>query len=81
VAALFFGSVSGVVGISIFSLGVAFNYLVTLFYKRPIRQGLFGKPIFKVPLENHFGWLGAVLVLAGSLVGLISVGLEFRVGK
>lgn len=75
VAALFFGSVSGVVGISIFSLGVAFNYLVTLFYKRPIRQGLFGKPIFKVPLENHFGWLGAVLVLAGSLVGLISVGL------
>jgi len=75
VAALFLGSVAGVVGVSVFSLGVAFNYLVTLFYKRPIRQGLFGKPIFKFPLEKHFGWLGVVLVLIGSLVGLIGIGL------
>lgn len=75
VAALFLGSVAGVVGVSIFSLGVAFNYLVTLFYKRPIRQGLFGKPIFKVPLEKHFGWMGVVLILIGLVVGLTGIGL------
>ena len=75
VAALFLGSVSGVVGVSVFSLGVAFNYLVTLFYKRPIRQGLFGKPIFQIPLEKHFGWMGAILVLAGLVIGLVTIGL------
>ena len=75
VAALFLGSVSGVVGVSVFSLGVAFNYLVSLFYKRPIRQGLFGKPIFKVPLEKHFGWLGAIFVVVGLLIGLTAIGL------
>ena len=75
VAALFLGSVSGVVGVSIFALGVAFNYLVTLFYKRPIRQGLFGKPIFRAPLEKQFGWMGFVLMVIGLVVGLVSIGL------
>ena len=47
VAALFWAVVSAVSGISIFALGATFNYLVSLFYQRPINQGLFGKPIFK----------------------------------
>ena len=34
-------------GVSIFCLGASFNYLVALFYQRPIRQGLFGKPLFR----------------------------------
>ncbi len=65
VAALFWAMVSGVTGISIFALGATFNYLVSLFYKRPIRQGLFGKPFFKSPLESHFGWLGLGTIIAG----------------
>jgi glycosyltransferase involved in cell wall biosynthesis len=73
VAALFSAMVLSVTGISVFALGATFNYLVTLFYKRPIRQGLFGKPIFSTPLEQHFGWLGLVGLGAGALMGLISV--------
>ncbi len=44
--------VAAVTGVSLFSLGAMFNYLVSLFQKRPIRQGLFGKPIFKRPLDR-----------------------------
>ena len=73
VAALFTAMVLSVTGISIFALGATFNYLVTLFYKRPIRQGLFGKPIFTTPLEQHFGWLGLLGLLGGSLLALTSM--------
>lgn len=75
VAALFAALVAGVTGISIFSLGVTFNYLVSLFYKRPVRQGLFGRPIFKTPLDYHFGWIGLVCGLVGLGLGGLSVGL------
>jgi glycosyltransferase involved in cell wall biosynthesis len=74
VTGLFTAMVSAVAGINIFSLGVTFNYLVSLFYKKPIRQGLFGKPFFKTPLDQHFGWMGLVsifvsmIILVGSLV-------------
>jgi glycosyltransferase involved in cell wall biosynthesis len=73
VAALFSAMVISVTGISIFALGATFNYLVSLFYQRPIRQGLFGKPIFTTPLEQHFGWLGLLGLVGGFLMGLISL--------
>ncbi len=73
VAALFLGMVSAVGGISLFSLGATFNYLVSLFYKRPIRQGLFGKPFFAFPLEKNFGWIGAISLLAGIIMGIASL--------
>jgi hypothetical protein len=69
VVAVFAALVAGVTGISIFSLGVTFNYLVSLFYKQPVRQGLFGKPIFKTPLDQHFGWMGLVIFLVGLVLG------------
>lgn len=75
VAGLFGAMVSAVVGVSVFSLGVAFNYLVSLFYKQPVRQGLFGKPWFKTPLDRHFGWLGLLLTLAGLIIGGVSLAL------
>lgn len=73
VAALFWGLVSGVVGISFYALGATFNYLVSLFYHRPIRQGLFGKPVFKTPLDRQFGWMGLLALLAGVIVGASSL--------
>lgn len=73
VAALFLGMVSAVGGISLFSLGATFNYLVSLFYRRPIRQGLFGKPFFTFPLEKNFGWIGAISLLAGVIMGIVSL--------
>jgi len=76
VAAVFGGLVSGVVGISLFTLGATFNYLVSLFHKRPIRQGLFGRPLMDPPLETHFGWLG--LLLTG--VGVMLAGASLLLG-
>ncbi len=78
VFALFTALVLGVTGISVFALGATFNYLVSLFYKEPIRQGLFGKPVFKKPLELQFGWLGAVAFLAGLAVAIVSLILSLN---
>lgn len=69
VASLFVGAVSGFIGTSLFALGTTFNYLVSLFYKEPIRQGLFGRPLFKTPLDRHFWWMGGVATLAGIVAG------------
>jgi hypothetical protein len=72
VAAVFWALVSTVAGVSLFALGATFNYLVSLFYRRPIRQGLFGKPLFRTPVEQHFGWLGLVFLVAGLGLGVVS---------
>jgi hypothetical protein len=73
VVAIFWALVSGVTGISLFALGATFNYLVSLFYERPIRQGLFGRPIFKTPLERRFGWIGALALLGGLILAGVSM--------
>jgi hypothetical protein len=72
-AAVFVALVAGVAGVNLFALGASFNYLVSLFYRRPIRQGLFKQPMFQAPIERFFlpaglvgGGLG-VIVAAGSL--------------
>jgi glycosyltransferase involved in cell wall biosynthesis len=76
VAAVFWALISAVSGITLFALGMTFNYLVSLFYQRPIRQGLFGKPLFRTPLETQFGWMGIVGVAVGLLIGLVSLVLS-----
>ena len=76
VGVLFAALVAGVVGVSVFALGVTFNYLVTLFYKQPVRQGLFGKPLFKTPLDQHFGWVGLLSTVAGVVLGAVSFSLS-----
>ncbi len=69
--ALFSGLVLAVAGVSILTLGVSFNYFVALFHKTPVKQGLFGKPIFP-GLEQHFGWIGVVTFVVGIVVALVS---------
>ena len=76
VYAFFIATVLGVVAISLFSLGATFNYLVALFHKRPVRQGLFGKPIFDPPLDHQFGWIGVLSTTAGVLLSLGAFGLS-----
>lgn len=78
VATLFAALVLAVGGISMFSLGATFNYLVTLFHKRPVRQGLFGRPLFNRPLEYQFGWMGALLFVLGLAVAVASLVLGMR---
>ncbi|MCB0164431.1 MAG: glycosyltransferase family 2 protein [Anaerolineae bacterium] len=63
----FAGLVLASAGASIFSIGALFNYVVSIFHKRPIRQGVFGTPIFKEPLESRFGWLGIGTIISGTL--------------
>jgi hypothetical protein len=74
---LFLSQVLVVGGVSLFSLGATFNYLVSLFHPGAVRTGLLGRPIFDPPLERHFGWLGALAMLTGILVGCISLGFGF----
>jgi hypothetical protein len=71
---IFLGMVTGVVGISLLSLGISFNYFVALFHRQPVRQGVFGRPIFRIKLEHHFGWIGAVTFGVGALIGLGALG-------
>ena len=73
VTAVFAAVVLGLVGADLFALGATFNYLVSLFHRRPVRQGLFGRPLFKTPVERHFWWLGLLGILAGLILGVISL--------
>lgn len=76
---VFAALVMAVAGTSLLTLGETFNRLVALFHRRPVRQGLWGRPILPAGLERHFGWmgLGAILVgvvLAGVCTTLTSYG-------
>jgi glycosyltransferase involved in cell wall biosynthesis len=75
--ALFGAQVLAVAGVSIFALGATFNYLVALFHRQPVRQGLFGRAIFDPPLDRQFGWLGLLILLGGLTLGGISLVLGF----
>jgi glycosyltransferase involved in cell wall biosynthesis len=80
VSALYTAMVAGITGITIFALGSTFNYLVSLFYKQPIRQGLFGRPIFNPSLDHYFSWIGLGALVAGLLLGGISTILAVNGG-
>lgn len=67
-AYLFAALVLASAGVNVFAVGTAFNYIVSLFHKRRIRQGLLGRPIFRAPLESHFGWLGLSSMVGGVLI-------------
>ena len=56
--------VSGVAGVSILNLGITFNYLVGLFHREPVEQGLFGRPLLP-GLDRHFGLLGLTALALG----------------
>jgi hypothetical protein len=74
---VFVAQILVVIGVSVFSLGATFNYLVSLFHREQVRQGLFGRPIFDPPLEQRFGWMGLLAVIAGLVTGAISLGFGF----
>jgi glycosyltransferase involved in cell wall biosynthesis len=77
VGGVYLGALSAFAGLTLFSLGATFNYLVSLFHECPIRQGLFGnKPLFARPLERHFGWLGGLALAAGLALGIASLALS-----
>ena len=75
--ALFSMLVLAVAGVSLLNLGATFNYLVALSHRRPVKQGLFGKPIFDPPLDRHFWWMGLLGLVVGVGLGLLSLLLAF----
>ncbi len=81
VAAVFLALVSIVGGISLLALGITFNYLVTIFHKRPVRQGMLGKPVFKTPLNHHFGWMGTAALVVGLIIGIASLAIGIGDGE
>jgi len=74
ISAAFAMLVLAVGGVSLVNLGITFNYLVSLFHRRPVRQGLFGRPVLP-GLDRAFGWLGLVAMGAGLAVALVAVRL------
>ncbi|MBE2223926.1 MAG: glycosyltransferase family 2 protein [Anaerolineae bacterium] len=78
VMAVYTAMVSAVVGVSLFALGTTFNYLVSIFHKQPMRQGMFGKPVFKRPLNYHFWWMGLLSLGAGTTIALASLYLSLN---
>jgi hypothetical protein len=74
---VFVALVLAVAGVSIFSLGATFNYLVSLFRGEPVRQGLFGRALFREPLDRHFGWLGLSAGAGGLGLALTTMALSF----
>lgn len=71
--ALFSALVLSIGGVMLIALGFSFNYFVALFHKTPVRQGLWGKPLFNIRWEQHFGWVGLVVFLLGIAVALGSL--------
>jgi glycosyl transferase family 2 len=76
--AVFAAVVSGAAGTSVFALGASFNYLVSLSHKRPIRQGLFKQPLFRVPIEQIFLPSGIAATVGGLVASLATLTLSFR---
>jgi len=71
---LLFVAMTGVIAaVNLFSIGTAFNYVVGLFHRRPIRQGLLGRPIFNKPLEMRFGRIGLGLLIVGAVLFIASL--------
>jgi glycosyltransferase involved in cell wall biosynthesis len=70
---VFAALVLSVSGISIYFLGVTSNFLVSLFHRQPMRQGLFANSVFEKLLEPHFGWMGGFSIGLGLLLGVVSM--------
>jgi glycosyltransferase involved in cell wall biosynthesis len=73
VFAVFISLIFAVVGASVFSLGISFNYLVALSYQKPIRQKNLTEKIIGSSPERSFGWIGLGLGLIGAVLGSISL--------
>jgi hypothetical protein len=76
VFSLFSALVLTVAGVSIFTLGLTFNYLVSLFHGQPVEGDRPGLMLFGPPLDRHFGWLGVLAGGSGLALGAVSLALS-----
>jgi glycosyltransferase involved in cell wall biosynthesis len=77
VLSVFLALLMGVAGTSIYSLGVTFNFLVALFHRRPVRQGLVGGRVFRRSLESYFGGIGILALCLGAGLAVAAIVLGY----
>ncbi|MCX7791995.1 MAG: glycosyltransferase [Chloroflexaceae bacterium] len=70
---LFGALVLAVAGVTLYTTGTTFSYVVALFHRRPIRQGLFGRRGNGRRIEKHYWWLGILAILGGFATYLAAV--------
>jgi glycosyltransferase involved in cell wall biosynthesis len=70
---LFGAMVLAVAGVMLYTTGTTFSYVVALFHRNPIRQGLFGRRGNGRKIEKHYWWLGILVVLLGVAVYVAAV--------
>jgi hypothetical protein len=73
VFAVYSSLILSVGGVSLFSLGMAFNHLVALFHRRPIKQHNLMATVLGASPERHFPWFGMALAALGGVLGLASL--------
>lgn len=74
---LFAALVLAVGGVTLYTTGTSFSYIVALFHKRPIRQGMFGPRGNGRRIEKHYWWLGILAVLIGVIVYILAVSFHW----
>jgi glycosyltransferase involved in cell wall biosynthesis len=72
---LFGALVLAVGGVTLYTTGTSFSYIVALFHKRAIRQGMFGPRGNGRKIEKHYWWLGILAVIAG--IGVYAAAVAF----
>jgi hypothetical protein len=73
---LFGALVLAVAGVTLYTTGTSFSYIVMLFHKRPIRQGLFGRRGNGRKIERHYWWLGLLAIALGVVTYLAAVAFD-----
>lgn len=73
---LFGALVLAVAGVTLYTTGTSFSYIVALFHKRPIRQGMFGPRGNGRKIEKHYWWLGILAVLLGIAIYAAAVAFD-----
>jgi glycosyltransferase involved in cell wall biosynthesis len=78
ITGIFIAAISGAVGASLYTLGVTFNRLVSIFNPKPAaKQGMFGGLIFRESPDRYFGWAGLGSLLIGIVMAMIVLVLGF----
>jgi hypothetical protein len=75
VVAVYLGLVLAVGGVSVLSLGMAFNALVARSHSGPIRQESLLAKLVGPAIEQRFGLIGGFLSMSGLAMGVASIGL------
>lgn len=73
---LFGALVLAVAGVTLYTTGTSFSYIVALFHRKTIRQGLMGRRGNGRKIEKHYWWMGLLAIMLG--LGLYAAAIVFN---